>query len=92
MIHKKRCNNCGLKFIPPQNTVPLKGKFGINLLVLVIFIKFILRGVLRKTASFLDSSFAFKITPASLNAIIKRVAEAAEKEYEELRYYRKINR
>ena len=84
-IHKKKCNDCGLKFVPPHNTTPLKGKFGINVMVLVIFIKFILRGVLRKTASFLDSGFAFKITPASLNTIIKRVAEAAETEYENLK-------
>lgn len=43
--------------------------------------KFILRGVLRKTASFLDSGFAVKLTPASINAIIKRVADAADGEY-----------
>ena len=84
-IHIKRCNACGLKFVPPKNTTPLKGKFGINIMILVIFIKFLLRGVLRKTATFLDSGFAFKITPASINAIIKRVADAAEKEYEYLK-------
>lgn len=84
-IHIKRCNACGLKFVPPKNTTPLKGKFGINIMILVIFIKFLLRGVLRKTATFLDSGFAFKITPASINAIIKRVAGAAEKEYEGLK-------
>ena len=84
-IHVKECSKCGYMFVPPKNITPLKGKFGINLMVLVIFIKFILRGVLRKTVSFLDSGFAFKITPASLNAIIKRVADAAEEEYEELK-------
>ncbi len=84
-IHIKKCNDCGLRFVPPHNTTPLKGRFGINIMVMVIFIKFILRGVLRKTATFLDSGFAFKITPASINAIIKRVADAAEKEYEELK-------
>ena len=84
-IHIKKCKDCGLKFIPPKNKTPLKGKFGINLMVLVIFIKFLLRGVLRKTATFLDSGFAFKITPASVNAVIKRVADAAENEYEEIK-------
>ncbi|MFQ5475234.1 MAG: IS66 family transposase [Candidatus Nanoarchaeia archaeon] len=86
-IHIKKCNDCGLRFVPQHNTTPLKGRFGINLMVMVIFIRFILRGVLRKTATFLDSGFAFKITPASVNAIIKRVAEAAEKEYEELKLH-----
>jgi len=79
----QECCDCGLVFIPPQNTTPLKGKFGINLMILVIFLKFLLRGVLRKTACFLETGFALKITPAAVNAIIKRVAEAAETEYEE---------
>jgi len=84
-VHIKKCRDCGLRFVPKHNTTPLKGRFGINLMVLVIFIKFILRGVLRKTANFLDFGFAFKITPASVNAIIKRAAEAAESEYEALK-------
>ena len=84
-IHKKHCNDCDVSFIPPKNKAPLKGKFGINLMVLVIFIRFILRGVLRKTARFLGTGFAFKITPASVNAIVKRVADASEREYEEIK-------
>jgi transposase len=84
-IHKKKCLDCGTTFIPPQNTLPLKGSFGIDLMVLVIFIKFILRGVLRKTTSFLEVSHAFNITPASINEMIKRAAEAADVEYELLK-------
>lgn len=84
-IHIKHCDDCNLDFIPPQNTTPLKGSFGINLMVLVIFIKFLLRGVLRKTAMYLEMSHAYDITPAALNEIIKRVADAAEKEYEEIK-------
>jgi transposase len=84
-VHIKKCHDCGLRFVPKHNITPLKGKFGINLMVLVIFIKFILRGVLRKTVNFLDVGFAFKITPASVNAIIQRAAEAAESEYEALK-------
>src|SRR3989344_4035760 len=84
-IHKKKCLDCGTTFIPPQNTLPLKGSFGIDLMVLVIFIKFILRGVLRKTSSFLEVSNAFDITPASINEMIRRAAEAADTEYELLK-------
>ncbi len=84
-IHQKKCIDCGITFIPPKNTTPLKGSFGINLMVLVIFIKFILRGVLRKTALYLETSNAFEITPAALNEIIRRVAEASDKEYEEIK-------
>lgn len=84
-IHKKKCLDCKATFIPLQNTLPLEGSFGINLMVLVVFIKFILRGVLRKTSSFLEVSHAFDITPASINVMIRRAAEAADKEYESLK-------
>ncbi len=50
--------------------MPLKGKFGIKVMILVIFIKFLLRGVLRKTAKFLRNGFALNLTPASVNAIV----------------------
>ena len=85
LIHKKRCNNCGKVFLPPQNEIPLKGKFGINLMILILMMKFVLRGALRKTASFLQWGFAFVITPASVNAIVKRVAEAAHSDYEAMK-------
>src|SRR3989338_1107775 len=84
-IHKKKCLDCGATFIPSQNILPLKGSFGINLMILVIFIKFILRGVLRKTSSFLEVSHAFNITPASINEMIGRAAKASNMEYESLK-------
>ena len=84
-IHEKKCLDCETIFIPLQNTIPLKGSFGINLMIMVISIKFILRGVLRKTSSFLEISHAFNITPASINEIIGRVAEASNMEYESLK-------
>ena len=84
-IHKKKCLDCNKTFIPPQNKTPLEGSFGVNLMVLVVSIKFLLRGVLRKTASFLETSHNFTITPAALNEIIFRVANAAEKDYEEMK-------
>lgn len=65
--------------------MPLKGKFGINVMILVIFIKFLLRGVLRKTAKFLCTGFALNLTPASVNAIVGRVAGAACREYNEIK-------
>lgn len=34
-IHEKKCLDCGNIFIPQDNTIPLKGKFGINLMVLL---------------------------------------------------------
>jgi transposase len=84
-IHKKRCKDCGKVFIPPQNTIPLKGKFGINLMALTAQIKFVLRGVLRKTSTFLKSGFAFTLTPAALNTIISRISDSATEEYKALK-------
>lgn len=76
-----RCNKCHLKFLARDNQTPLQGRFGINLMVLIIFLKFIVRGVLRKTSSFLQASFSLKLAPASVQAIIERAAKAGEKEY-----------
>ncbi len=42
----------------------------------------VLRGVLRKAAEFLRTGFALTLTPAAINSIIQRVAEAGETEYE----------
>lgn len=80
-----QCNDCHLKFLARDNQTPLQGKFGINLIVLVIFLKFIVRGVLRKTTSFLEASFALKLAPASVQAIIERAAKAGEAEYAALK-------
>jgi hypothetical protein len=80
-----RCNKCHLKFLARDGVTPVQGRFGVNMMVLVIFLKFIVRGVLRKTASFLDASFAMKLAPASVQAIIERAAKAGEAEYENLK-------
>lgn len=79
------CNQCHLKFIAKDGVTPIQGKFGINLMVLVIFLKFIIRGVLRKTTCFLDASFDLKLAPATVQAIIERAATAGEKEYSRLK-------
>lgn len=84
-IHEKECKDCGHVFIPEHNTIPLKGKFGINIMVLAVFIRFILRGVLRKAGLFLEAGFALRITPASFNEILRRVSDASEREYDEIK-------
>jgi len=76
-----KCNKCRLKFLARDGMTPVQGRFGLNLMVLVILLKFIVRGVLRKTTSFLDASFALKLAPASVQAIIERAAKAGEAEY-----------
>jgi hypothetical protein len=80
-----QCNNCKLKFVASDGTTPKQGRFGINLMVLTIMLRFIMRGVMRKTASFLDASMAVKLAPASVQAIITRAAQAGNTEYEILK-------
>jgi transposase len=80
-----KCKKCKLKFVARDGSTPLQGRFGINLMVLVIFLKFIVRGVLRKTVRFLDAGFALQLAPASVQAIISRAAKAAEAEFEGLK-------
>lgn len=40
---------------------------------------------MRKTSHFLEASFALRLAPASVQAIIERAAQAAEKEYDSLK-------
>ena len=80
------CKQCHLKFVARDEQTPLKGRFGINLMVLVILLRFIVRGVMRKTAGFLDASFALRLAPASVQAIITRAAAAGEKEYTQIKH------
>ena len=82
---RKKCNDCGHSFIPEECTIPLKGTFGFTIMLLVVFLKYILRGVLRKIVHFLNVGYRLKLTPASVGAIIERVARAADQEYEELK-------
>ncbi len=82
-----QCNECHLKFLASDGQTPKQGRFGINLMVLTILLRFIVRGVMRKTAGFLDASFAIKLAPASVQAIITRAAQAGEGEYEILKMH-----
>ena len=79
------CKKCHLTFVARDARTPLKGRFGVNLMVLVVFLRFMMRGVMRKTAGFLDASFALKLAPASVQEIISRAAQAGALEYEQLK-------
>lgn len=81
---KLKCNDCGTEFVARDGSTPMQGRFGLNVIMLTILLKFVVRGVLRKTAGFLANGFAFHITPATVNAVIQRAAQAAEGEYRSL--------
>jgi hypothetical protein len=80
-----RCRGCGLRFDARDYRTPLQGRFGINMMVLVILLKFVVRGVLRKTASFLEACSGCPLAPASVQAIISRASAAATREYDAIK-------
>ena len=81
------CNKCHLQFVARDEQTPLKGRFGVNLMVLVVLLRFIVRGVMRKTAGFLGTGFALRLAPASVQAIISRAATAGAIEYDQLKQH-----
>jgi transposase len=80
-----RCRGCGLTFDARDHRTPLQGRFGVNMMVLVILLKFVLRGVLRKTAKFLEACSGCPLAPASVHAIISRASAAAASEYDAIK-------
>lgn len=84
-IHKKKCRRCGHSFIPGNTPIPVQGKFGFNIMALIVFLKYLLRGVLRKITGFLETAYGLKLAPASVGAILTRASDAAGHEYEELK-------
>ena len=80
-----KCRSCGLKFDARDHRTPLQGRFGVNMMVLVILLKFVLRGVLRKTARFLEACSGCPLAPASVQAIITRASAATTREYDAIK-------
>jgi len=79
-----KCNDCGADFIAEDKSCPKEGIFGVNLMVLVVLLKFLPRAVLRRIVELLRHMHSLDITPASVNTVISRVAKAADKEYENM--------
>src|SRR3989339_7584 len=80
-----QCNKCKFNFVATDGKTPIKGRFGVNLMVLTTMLRFIVRGVMRKTAGFLFASMAIKLAPASVQAIITRAAQAGTTEYDDIK-------
>jgi len=78
------CEDCGVTFTAEDKRCPKKGRFGVELLLFVILLKFLPRAVLRKITEFMDYTHDFKITAASVNEIISRVADASTGDYNKL--------
>jgi len=78
------CENCGATFTAEDKKCPKKGRFGVELMLFIVLLKFLPRAVLRKITEFMDYTHDFKITAASVNEIISRVADASTGEYNNL--------
>jgi hypothetical protein len=75
------CRDCGHEFTAKHEDCPQEGRFGINLLVHVTLLKFMLRGVLRKICGFTKYANGFEISPKGVQDMLLRVSGACEKEY-----------
>lgn len=79
--HKYKCQDCGHVFIAKDEKCPQKGRFGVDLLVYLIMLKFSLRGVLRRIKDFTLHLNSFDITPKGIQDAILRVGEACKTAY-----------
>lgn len=76
-----KCTDCGHKFTAKHEDCPREGRFGINLLVYVTMLKFMLRGVLRKIGGFTAHVNGFTISPKGVHDVLLRVGGACKEEY-----------
>ena len=79
--HKYKCQDCEHEFTAKDEECPQKGRFGVNLLVYLIMLKFSLRGVLRRIKDFAFHLNAFDITPKGIQDAILRVGDACKTAY-----------
>jgi transposase len=79
--HKYRCKDCEHEFTAKDEECPQQGRFGVNLLVYLVMLKFSLRGVLRRIKDFAFHLNAFDITPKGIQDAILRVGEAGKTSY-----------
>nr|MBE0428236.1 IS66 family transposase [Nitrospirota bacterium] len=79
--HKYKCHDCEREFTAKDEECPQKGRFGVNLLVYLIMLKFSLRGVLRRIRDFASHLNSFEITPKGIQDAILRVGEACKSAY-----------
>lgn len=79
-----KCEDCGATFTAEDKRCPKKGRFGVELMLFIILLKFLPRAVLRKITEFMEYVLDFEITAATVNEIISRVADAATGDYNKL--------
>ena len=77
-----RCRDCGHEFTAKHEGCPREGRFGVNLLVYVTMLKFMLRGVLRRICGFARHVNGFDITPKGVHDMLMRVGGACQSEYQ----------
>jgi transposase len=80
-FHTYKCQYCSSKFTTTHRDCPQSGVFGVNLLTYITMLRFHLRGVLRRTQSFLKHICNFNISIAGVHNVLLRVGDACKKEY-----------
>ena len=75
------CPGCGEILVSEDPQCPKSGRFGFNLIVEAVMMRFEQRLPLRKIQQALRNQFQLDLTPASIWMLIKRAAAAGEAEY-----------
>jgi transposase len=76
------CYDCGHTFFSKHPDCPQEGNFGIFLLLLMVMLKFHLRGPLRKVREYLFLAHSVEISPKGLLDCLLRVGKACQNEYQ----------
>lgn len=79
-----KCQACGHVFTAVHPKCPRVGRLGVNLLVFLVMLRFLPRSVLRKAGEVLEHVYHVRISAATTNAVLGRVAAAAEGDYRQI--------
>lgn len=80
--YKVECYECGHSFFSKDENCPQEGNFGIFLLLLMVMLKFHLRGPLRRVREYMYLAHSFEISPKGILDSLLRVGNACQTEYQ----------
>jgi len=84
-IHSYLCQWCAEINIAHHPDLPIKGRFGYNLIAQITLMKYEDRLTLRKIAKTLNRQYKLELTPASILSILERSADYCELNYEQIK-------
>lgn len=78
------CPHCGELLVAEDSQCPKNGRFGFNVMIEAVMMRFDQRLPLRKIQQAFRKQYGLNVTPATIWAFIRRVAAAGEAEFREI--------